>query len=194
MTLNESNRSCPELSLPFPDTDQPETTDEASKSRMGLLNVMGAGKTPSVLEATKRMGEAFVSNALPQSRPPQRQGALTESSAEDDAGVGSNPQGETFNDDDPFATWSAPGDAKRREGEPNWLQRGLGGRKSRGGGQARRQPPPQDPFDTVRKDDGGLDESESYTSFPIRESSDGEDGEDPREKKLGLFKGFGKKR
>ena len=122
----------------------------------------------------------------------------------DENDIGSNPQGECedYNDDDPFATWSAPGDPKRTEGEQNqnWLQKGFGGRRGRNNQNS--QPIPQsnelieDPFDSCRDSQRNDDDPETYTSFADNtslgsESNNGNDGNATQDRKrFGLFNGL----
>ena len=116
---------------------------------------------------------------------------------EDDCHEDSNP----LNDDDPFATWRAPGDPIR-ESEPsqNWLGPGGGNRNRRPAephGEAER--PPDDPFDTMSEadDGGGL-----YEPFSTRNPCDDADNSTvrtgataPQDRggRFGLF-GFGQRR
>ena len=116
---------------------------------------------------------------------------------EDDCYEDSNP----LNDDDPFASWRAPGDPIR-ESEPsrNWLGPGGGNRNRRPAepqGEAER--PPDDPFDTTSEadDGGGL-----YEPFSTRNPFDHADnstvrtgGIAPQDRggRFGLF-GFGQRR
>jgi len=215
--------------------------------RLGLLNIIGGGggvkKQPSVREITNQVKETAIS--YPSSRknngdaeneaassssrssplPKNEQHLEGNKATADDDDIGSNPQGEgeDFNDDDPFSTWSAPGDPKRKETEPeqNWLQRGLGGRVTGGGENSSNsssnnnnntknnssRPPPQssnegemmtDPFDSYNDDnterrDGSV--GDEYISFADNASGKSEDGDMQDKKRFGLFKGFmGKRR
>jgi len=205
-------------------------------SRLGLLNIIGgAKKQPSVREITKQVKEAAISfpsshknngeaenkdaaSSSSQSSPlPKNQQHLEGNKiTTDDDDIGSNPQGEgeDFNDDDPFSTWSAPGDPKRKETEQNWFQRGLGGRVTGVGENSNSnnntknnssQPPPQssnedemmtDPFDSYNDAttrDGIV--GDEYISFADSASGKSEDGDMQDKKRFGLFKGFmGKRR
>ena len=116
---------------------------------------------------------------------------------EDDCHDDPNP----LDDDDPFATWSAPGDPIR-ETEPsrNWLGLGGGNRNRRPSEPQREvEQPPGDPFDTMSKADdvGGM-----YESFATRNDGDDADNSTVRSgstapqdrgRRFGLF-GFGQRR
>mmetsp|Transcript_23404 Transcript_23404/g.52182 ORF Transcript_23404/g.52182 Transcript_23404/m.52182 type:complete len:535 (+) Transcript_23404:110-1714(+) len=106
-----------------------------------------------------------------------------------------------LDDDDPFATWSAPGDPIR-ETEPSrkWLGLGGGNRNRRPAEpQREEEQPPDDPFDTMSKaDDGGG----MYESFATRNDCDdaenstvrsGSTAPQDRGRRFGLF-GFGQRR
>ena len=182
-----------------------EQEKTAERGRMSLLNVI-----PSVRELTKHMGEASMSSK-PQSSPHRKANRLDSSSSSQmdasggDNDIGSNPQGEDF-DDDPFATWSAPGDPKRKQ--ENWLQRGLGGRGRDGknnNSQQQQTPPPQsneaieeDPFDSYSRS-GSVENNDKYTSFAGHDSvGSGSNAGDTdsvmqERKKFGLF-GLGRRR
>ncbi|KAL7554989.1 hypothetical protein ACHAWF_018606 [Thalassiosira exigua] len=178
------------LSASDPDLDGLQLSDsermrsfEGGESEKAARNVEDAYASPTRSRTNKKVGKSEIEK---HGRPsPQKH--HFESDEDGDNGIGSNPQGETFNDDDPFATWSAPGDPKRKEPqEQNWLQRGLGGR-------GRNRQPPQstetiqeDPFDSCTQDD---DDSERYTSFADK-SSDCPEPQGQDRKRFGMFKGF----
>ena len=198
-------------SIALGDTDNKSNSSEDigndEQEKMGKtssLKIVGVGKRSPVGETTKLSSqsngksahtkeEALISTgSLPSSRLDCHNGH-----AEDNEN-GSNPQGEDFSDEDPFATWSAPGDPRRIDPEQNWLQRGLGGfgrdRKS-----SRQQPQldgiVEDPFDSCN---GGIHDNEiiengNYTSFADNLSETSETS--PRGRKnFGLFLGFGRRR
>jgi len=188
----------------------------SNRSGGGLLNMFGvpkAKKEPqSQRDTTKKQTEdTYLSHLSPvhsmgdddgdndeyytQSSGPsyhQQQETTTSERASDEPDMGSNPQGESLNDEDPFstcddedpfATWSARGDPKREESEKpelNWLQRGLGGGRKRDEKKSVSRQPPQsqeenieDPFSTCKPLDND-EEDGKYTSF-IESDRDGND-------------------
>jgi hypothetical protein len=211
--LNDSAHS-----IAFGDTDNKSDSSEdvgndkqEKIGKMNLLKMVGVGKRPPVGEMTNQIQDASISSqsngksvhtkeqafisigSLPSSRLDSHN-----NHAEDNENK-SNPQGEDLSDEDPFATWSAPGDPRRIEPEQNWLQRGLGGfgrdRKS-----SRQQPLDdvvEDPFDSCN---GGIHDSEitengKYTSFADNLSETSGSSETTRGRKnFGLFIGFGRRR
>lgn len=211
--LNDSAHS-----IAFGDTDnKSDSSEDVGKDKqekigkMNLLKMVGVGKRPPVGEMTNQIQDASISSqsnrksvhtkeqafisigSLPSSRLDSHN-----NHAEDNENK-SNPQGEDLSDEDPFATWSAPGDPRRIEPEQNWLQRGLGGfgrdRKS-----SRQQPLDdvvEDPFDSCN---GGIHDSEitengKYTSFADNLSETSGSSETTRGRKnFGLFIGFGRRR
>jgi len=203
-------------SFQLSDTGEQEQTDQ--RISLNLFNMIGGGNRPSVRETTKKLEEAAIS-LLPrrngetekeaeittQSLPSDQQQNNLETSEADENDIGSNPQGEDSNDDDPFSTWSAPGDPKRKQPAQNWLQRGLGGRGR--DSKNSRQPPRneiiEDPFDSLHDDldndkFGKFDDAEKYTSFAdntsIISGSNGKNGDSAAEtqdrNRFGLFKGL----
>lgn len=165
-----------------------------------------------ITETTKKLEEASISfriggngkaengSEIPtQSLPSNQEEDDFEADEEAENDIGSNPQGEDSNDDDPFSTWSAPGDPKRKQPEQNWLQRGLGGRGRDNTARNSRQPPPnemiEDPFDSCNDSQSNdnnvsLDGSEKYTSFGSSSQGNNRDSEMQGRKRFGLFKGM----
>jgi hypothetical protein len=169
--------------------------------RVGVLNMMGVGKGPPVGEMTNTRREDCPTNEgdLMSTGPSLGQDDNKKNYVENNDS-GSNPQGNDLNDEDPFATWSAPGDPKRIEPELNWLQRGLGfGREKNNS----RQHPPLDEVENSvdpcydgKKNNGIIvssKESEIYTSFADNSSVTSQSSDHDR-KGFGLFKGFRRRR
>ena len=163
--------------------------------------------------------EPFPSRHSPEKRNSKENSAVRRDSEEDGDIIGSNPQGESYNDEDPFATWSARGDPKRdqepqRQNNKKWLQRGLGrdsfrASDSSGSVKQRAASLPQanvdiieDPFDSCRnvhddeggRNNGSADDGEKYTSFGENSVADSTSGQQQERKRFGLFGGFGKGR
>jgi hypothetical protein len=180
--------------------------------RVSLLNMIRVGKRPSVGEMTNQIQEACILSQSDGKSTDTNEEALTSTgllpSSEDDdhrnvvedKDIGSYPQGNDCNDEDPFATWSAPGDRKRLEPELNWLQRGLGFGRERKTPQRHRQSDDVDiSFDS--RNDGKYNngiivpssENEKYTSFADNISVTSDSSEHDK-KGFGLFKGFGRRR
>ena len=193
---NKVLESCQQLD---PDGGGVNDDEDAHKGRMSLLNVFGGrreggGKKPPISSE-----EAYSHISSPLSPAHSTKDEDENDTSERD--MGSNPQGETFNDDDPFATWSAPGDSKREKGEQNWFQRGLGG-KGKDGKNNTRQPPQsqfsddiiEDPFDTCR--DNYLEEENEKlkTSFSERSGDGSISNAGGTGKRSGLFQGWGRGR
>lgn len=206
-------------SIAFGDTDNKSDSSEdigddkqEKIGKMSLLKMVGVEKRPPVGEMSNQIQESSVSlqpngksvhtkeealistGSLPSSRLDNHN-----NHAEDNQNK-SNPQGEDLSDEDPFATWSAPGDPRRIEPEQNWLQRGLGG-FGRDRKISRQQPQlddvVEDPFDSCN---GGMHDKEiiengNYTSFADNLSETSGSSETARGKKnFGLFIRFGRRR
>ena len=149
-------------------------------------------KQQSTEEITKQMEETFVSSLSPvhskgdtyTDDDDNLESSFSNQRSQSQSGeveIGSNPQGETFNDYDPFSTWSAPGDPKRKKEEPeqNWLQRGLKGGGRGGGRDSSRQPSSsqskdeiEDPFHVCNGSAEENNDTERYTSFAATNSSE----------------------
>ena len=208
------------------DDDDEENMSTSQRSQgLNLLGMFGGGKKnkqnqkqQSTEEITKQMEETFVSSLSPvhskgdtyTDDDDNLESSFSNQRSQSQSGeveIGSNPQGETFNDDDPFSTWSAPGDPKRKKEEPekNWLQRGLKG-GGRGGGRDSSQQPSssqskdeiEDPFYVCNGSAEENNETERYTSFAATNSSECDASDTSNGgangKRFGLFKGFGKGR
>ena len=200
----------------------------SNRSGGGLLNMFGVPKAKKQPQSrqektTKQMEDTYISPLSPvhstgdddgnndeyytQSSGPsyhQQQDTTTSKRISDEPDMGSNPQGESINDedpfstcddDDPFATWSARGDKKREESEKpelNWLQRGLGGGRKRDDKKSVSRQPPQsqeedieDPFSTCKPLENG-EEDGKYTSF-VESDRDGNDSVVSNPRRFGLF-------
>ena len=211
--LNDSAHS-----IAFGDTDnKSDSSEDVGKDKqekigkMNLLKMVGVGKRPPVGEMTNQIQDASISSQSNRKRVHTKEqafisiGSLPSSRldshnnhAEDNENK-SNPQGEDLSDEDPFATWSAPGDPRRIEPEQNWLQRGLGGfgRDRKSSRQQQLDDVVEDPFDSCN---GGIHDSEitedgKYTSFADNLSETSGSSETTRGRKnFGLFIGFGRRR
>lgn len=124
-----------------------------ANNNKGFFGMLGGGNQrhkQQMNEVTKQMEGASISHRS------------TEMNDSDEDG---------YDSDDPFATWSAPGDRPKRNTQKNWFQRGLGG----GGNNNSRQPPQSneteaaaDPFDTfsrTRDEHESFNDTDVYTSF-----------------------------
>jgi hypothetical protein len=180
------------------DGSQKSNTDEMDKKirkgGLNLLNIIGGGKKQSVrnIESSRAMknatdedskisAERFVSN--------QRN---TRINGAEDNGIRSNAQidDDSNNIEDPFETWSAPGDLKRNEQEQNWLQRGFGGRRRDDKPFRQHHPQSNEIIEPINSCNGD-NHSNGRTSSRGRESDMGSAMQD---KSFGFFKGFGKGR
>jgi len=193
------------------DSHLPGHTDEqepkTQRGRLDLINnMLGEATKQSVRELRGQINEVVKSSqhrrsscadgskgeasAASSDVPTNRKGnnLIAIEDDDDDDDIGSNPQGEgeDFNDEDPFATWSAPGDPKRIEPERNWLQRGLGRHNMT-------RKPPQPNGDTI--DDPGLQGSMTRPQtngtiddpFDILNCDNGQDMEENNNEKYTSF-------
>lgn len=190
---SENNRSSL-LSVDFAQ-DQSSTGNNSRESiELGDADDIG-GDTTGQQDATEEVAEDEIFVPLQFNRREDTDAVVDDDDGQNDP----NP----LDDDDPFATWSAPGDPIR-EAEPsrNWLRRGLGGgdRNRRPAEPERKaEQPPDDPFDTMSKADDG---SGMYETFATRNDCDDADNStvqssstapQDRGKRFGLF-GFGQRR
>jgi hypothetical protein len=184
------------------DIENDELEKMAHIVRGSLLNMIGVGKRPPVGDMTKQMQEISISSQsnghnahiteetlfFTESLTSSRQDNYKDVAGDNDSG--SNPHSEDLNDEDPFATWSVPGDRKRIEPEQNWIQRGLGGfgkeRKI-----SRQNPQSNEDVEEII----GSSNEDDYTSFADKFSVATDASESAHDrKKFGLFKGFGRQR
>ncbi len=165
-----------------------ELDKKIGKGGLNLLNMIGGGKKQSVrdilssraiknatLEDSKISAEKFATN--------QRN---TRIHGDEDNGIGSNAQidNDSNNIEDPFETWSAPGDLKRNEQEQNWLQRGFGGRRRDDKPFRKHHPQSNEIIEPI-----GDNHSNARTSSRGRESDMGSAMQD---KSFGFFNGLGR--
>jgi len=171
------------------------------KGGLNLLNMIGGGKIQSVRDiVSSRVNKnpADEVTTIPVKTLTSNPMGNRERGTED-SGIGSNTQTEDdSNYDDPFETWSAPGDVKRDEHEQNWLQRGIGG--LRRDNKTVRQPPQSnemiEPFNSCNGEHDSDDRLESFDSKGCSSFNGGDYIESAMQdrKSFGFFKGLGKGR
>lgn len=111
-----------------------EQDKKIGKGGLNLLNMIGGGKIQSVRDI---VSSHVIKNHIMEADSKLTDKKLTsnQTSSRGNAtahnGCRRNAQiiDDDCNYDDPFETWSAPGDVKRNEQQHNWLQRGFGGRR-----------------------------------------------------------------
>lgn len=168
---------------------------------LNLLNMIGGGKIQSVRDiVSSRVNKnpADEVTKIPD-KPLTSNQQINRIRVTEDSGVGSNAQTEDdSNYDDPFETWSAPGDVKREEHEQNWLQRGIGGLR-RDSKIIRQNPQANqiiEPFNSCNGEHNSDARLESFDSKGCSSSKGGDYIESAMQdrKSFGFFKGLGKGR
>lgn len=145
------------------------------KGGLNFLNIFGGGK---IEEDSKISDERLISS--------QQSARATIVEDSDDRNNDARKA-----DDDPFETWSAPGDTKRNEPEQNWLQRGFGGLR-KDSKQLRQCPQSNEiiePFNSCN-DNYHRDDKLPTSS----RGGDSDIGPAMQEKSFGFFKGLGRGR